>query len=526
MTDPMRTTLVGLAQRMPRVVREHEVLRVAGWMLDDNPAEAAKRAIAEVLRWAQRRCGGRLPPEAWSNEAFEYYSGGRNSNGVRLKTEGSDIWATRADDPDKTVPERVWTTEVAVGVLPDQPARFSARLLCSTPESDLVIEPHTPGFVQQVVEACKLVRGITPLSAEPMDIASDGDADELINHLIDPKRELPTFVITLPPGAQSHHPHLNVGTLSRAMLGIAHVAVVHADMTWHLTDRFGKFRSVFGGAVRAYMPGFNEAADPYAHRLVLADQINAQGGGERCSRWMRQLAATESIWRAKLGRDVLTFSDIRAASLQLRQAELESEGASDADQLAAAKLRLTTLEKDIERQQSEQAYYVDEYDKERQRAEYAEQQAQGSAYRIQELTRLLKAKGDDPDQDIPPPGSWQQLPDWCDKHLSGRLVLTPAARRGVKSPEFSDVATVARCLVWLASDCRDQRTGGAGRSINWNGRRFAADWHIKNGGNTRDPSRCLRNLLLLRRADATDHRFRHAGPPADGGFLATGKIVR
>lgn len=28
--------------------------------------------------------------------------------------------------------------------------------------------------------------------------------------------------------------------------------------------------------------------------------------------------------------------------------------------------------------------------------------------------------------------------------------------------------------------------------FDWNGRRFSADWHIKNGGNTRDPIRCLR----------------------------------
>lgn len=28
--------------------------------------------------------------------------------------------------------------------------------------------------------------------------------------------------------------------------------------------------------------------------------------------------------------------------------------------------------------------------------------------------------------------------------------------------------------------------------FDWNGRKFSADWYIKNGGNTRDPIRCLR----------------------------------
>ena len=104
-------------------------------------------------------------------------------------------------------------------------------------------------------------------------------------------------------------------------------------------------------------------------------------------------------------------------------------------------MQLATLEQDLKQQQLDQEYYVEEYEKEHERAEYAEQQAQVSAYRIQELTRLLKSKGDDPDEDLPLPGSWQELPDWCDRFFSGRIVLTPAARRGAKSPEFLDVLT-------------------------------------------------------------------------------------
>ena len=513
MNNVLHQALADLAHRMPRVVREHEVLRIAGWMPGDKPSEVAKAAIEEVLKWAQKRCGGRLPAEAWRNEGFEYYAGGRNSSCVRLRSDDSDIWAIRADDPDKTVAGRVWTNEVVVGQLPNQPAKFSARLLCSTAEDTLLIEPHTPGFVQQVVGTCGLVRGNVSILVEPMFVTTTDQANELIDHLIDPERELPTLVVTLPPGVADRHPQLDVNELSRAMLGIAHVAVLHADMTWRLTDRFGKFRSVFGGAVRAYMPGFDETDDPYAHRLVLADQISVAGGGARCARWMRQLAAAESIRRTKLDRDVLAFSDVRSASLELRQRTLASSGASDAVQLAAANARISALEKDAERQRSEQDYYVEEHERERQRAEAAERQAQTSAYRIQELTRLLKEKGDDPDQDIGLPGSWPELADWCDTHLSGRLVLTPGARRSVKAPEFTDVQVVARCLLWLAGACRDQRAQGGDGTLrdvlleegvrnahcgsdtydfDWSGRSFAADWHIKNGGNTRDPSRCLR----------------------------------
>ncbi len=512
MNDTMYQALSGLAKRMPRVVREHEVLRVSGWMRNDDSEKAAKAAINEVLKWAQKRCGGRLPEAAWKLEPFEYLSGGRNSSCVRLLSGNSDIWAIRADDPDKSVAERVWTTEVVIGLLPDKPARFSARLLVSTPESELLIEPHTPGFVQQVVETCNLYRGRYPLSSEPMLVESHADAEELITHLTDSSRELPTFVVTLPFG-QTYHPNLKASELARAMLGIAHVAVVSSDVTGILIERFGKFRAVFGGAARVYLPGFSEEADPYSHRLIIANQIATPEDASRCERWIRVLAAQESLRSAKLGRDVLAFSAIRSAALELRQQVLESEGASDADQLEAAKTRIAALEKQIEQQKADQDYYLDEYEKERARAGLAEAQSQKAAYRIQTLTRLLKDKGDDPDTDTALPKNWSELADWCDEHLAGRVVLTNNAHSGLKKADFQDFETAARCLLWLANECRDARISGGGGSINnlsifegvqnascgtdtydfdWSGRRFSAGWHIKNGGNTRDPSRCLR----------------------------------
>ena len=513
MIKSMTDVLSSLGSRIPRVVREHEVLRVAGWIPGDDPATVANAAIGEVLKWAQRRCGGQLPPEAWERKSFDYLSGGRNSSCVHLQSGTSDLWAIRADDPDKTVAERVWTTEVVVGLLPNQPAKFSARLLVSTPELVLQIEPHTPGFVQQIVKNCRLISGQKPLSAAPAVHETEADAEELINYLIEPSRQLPIFVVTLAENGQADHPTLDTATLGRAMLGIGHVALLHPAATWRLTERFGKFKSVFGGAARVYLPGFSDDADPYIHRLVLANQLDTAEGAARTTRWMRQLAAQESILRTKLGRDVLPFAAIRNANLQLRQQNLRNEDASASDQLAAANDRIDALEKQVASLGSEQDYYIGEYEKERARAELSESQAQKSAYRIQQLTDQLKAKGDDPDKDIAIPASWQELPAWCDEHFAGRLVLTPNAHRGARNPVFTDVETAARCLLWLASECRDQRINGGGGSINnvtimdgiqnascgadtyefdWNGRRFSADWHIKNGGNTRDPIRCLR----------------------------------
>lgn len=513
MSKSLADALAPLSRRLPRIVREHEVLRVAGWMPGDEPEVVARRATVEVLKWAQRRAGGRLPAEAWEGKSFEFFSGGRNSSALRLREGGSDIWAIRADDPDKSVAERVWTTEVVLGLLPEEPARFSARLLVSTPEAELSIEPHAPGFVQQVVDSCRLIAGSQAVFAAPTELFVEDDAAKLIDHLVDSNRVLPTFVLTLPDDRPADVPLIDATALARAVVGLAHVIVARPPVCWALTVRLGKRLSVFGGAVRVYLPGFNDGADPYGHHLVLAGQLVSTEGRSRTIRWLRELAAQDSVRRTRLGSDVLTFSAIRTASLELRQQSLLAEAASETDQLAAAQEQVIALLAQVEAHRAEQDFYISEYERERERAEVAENQAQKSAYRIQQLSENLKARGADPDTIEVFPNNWGEVADWCDQQLPGRLVLTPGARRGLRDPIFKDFGAAARCLLWLATSGRDQRMYGGGGSLSnvsiedgiqnapcgadtydfsWNARRFSADWHIKSGGNTRDPVRCLR----------------------------------
>lgn len=513
MNEVMRQALAVFAQRMPPVVREHEILRVAGWMPGYDSEQKAELAIDEVLKWAQRRCGGRLPREAWEHESFDYLSGGRNSNCIRLQSSDGYLWSLRADDPDKNVAERVWTTEVVVGLLPNEPAKFSARLLVSTPEEELGVDPHVPGFVQQVVDTCGLARGNEVLSIAPTIVESEVDLAELLDDLVDPNRQLPIFVITFPSSDYDRHPFLDAERLQRSVLGLARVIIVTPSQTWALSENLGKFRSVFGGAARVYLPGFNEDADPYAHRLVLADQLNNREAALRCTQWVQRLAATESVRRAKLGDQVLAFSAIRSASLKSQQSAMSNEGASDADQLAVAMKRIEALEKEVTEKDIEQDYYLTEYQEERARAEAAEHQFSAATYRIRQLTDQIQSSGDPIDKSFSIPSDWNELHHWCDQHLLGRLTITSTARRNSKNPEYRDVEQVARCLLWLANDCLTARVEGASGSIreavvedgvrnspcgsdtfdfDWQGRRLSADWHIKNGGNTRDPARCLR----------------------------------
>ena len=81
----LAAALAPLAARMPRVVRHREILRVAGTLAAVAPSAAASEARRQALRWAQKRCGGRLPEAAWAEESFEYLAGGRTSLGIRFQ---------------------------------------------------------------------------------------------------------------------------------------------------------------------------------------------------------------------------------------------------------------------------------------------------------------------------------------------------------------------------------------------------------------------------------------------------------
>ena len=52
-----------IAARMPKIVREHEILRVAAIVHGRDKSKSAEAARHEVLVWAETRSGGRLPLE-------------------------------------------------------------------------------------------------------------------------------------------------------------------------------------------------------------------------------------------------------------------------------------------------------------------------------------------------------------------------------------------------------------------------------------------------------------------------------
>jgi len=353
------------------------------------------------------------------------------------------------------------------------------------------------------------VSGIV-IQDRPKSIRSeDEDLETLFALLENQERRLPVIVASgdeREPDPTS--PLIDTRLLARATFGLAHVFVLPAAYTYALSDTFGKARSVFHGAVRVYLHGFDASADPYGHRLYLGDVV--RDDPKACETELRRLVADESLRRMRFGQDVLSYAAVRSAAARLEQNK--AADASEAEQLAAAQRRIEALEEEVNAARSEVDQFVELATREEERAKSAEANQHGLRARVQALEATLLKRGIEQDIDLVLPNSWDEFTDWCDEMLAGRLVLASQARRGVKKKTFDDPTLAAQCLIWLASTCRKHRIEGGGslanRSIkqgienapcgsdefefDWQNRRLTADWHVKNGGNTRSPERCLR----------------------------------
>jgi len=235
-----------------------------------------------------------------------------------------------------------------------------------------------------------------------------------------------------------------------------------------------------------------------------------------------QTDSKESLKRVRLGQDVLVYAAVRSAALQIDQESATASMSTGATQVANALNQVSVLKDELTRTQAEaraiqELFELSEQELERAREEQEKAHAEATKLhyaldRIKQLEGQLAARGLRPDTSVALPTAWGELLEWCDDELRGRVVIAPAARKGIKKADFQDAALAARCLRWLSGECRERRLNGGGAianisieegienapcgadnfSFSFQGRRLTADWHIKNGGNTREPRRCLR----------------------------------
>ena len=328
--------------RQPARVRE--ILRISATL--DRPSVA--REI--ILEWLENEAKTDLPEQAWKGRAFQHRAAERVFTAVRASEESADTWALRFVEPHESGVEREWTTEIAIRERSGREPQISVRTLVKSGELKLRIQPTVPRFLEHVANECSLEQGNARVEKEPWVIESDYDAANLTEFLVDPERRTPAFVLTVPEDADDPtEPLLDPLPLSTDTLGIAKVIVLPAEYTWKLTNRFGKRLSVYRGAMRVYLPGFSDHADPEGgHDLFMPHRMDTPDTAAKLGSLLRWMAARESLRRMRLEQDVLAFASVLVPSIGLETTRLAEMGASESDQLAAALQHLGILRDELQ----------------------------------------------------------------------------------------------------------------------------------------------------------------------------------
>ena len=237
-TDRPRVT-AGQASASLRRAHVRPISQVNLELRDGSGGSSLEVARNEVLDWMNRLAAGRLPKDAWQGKSFLLEDIGAQ-RAEAVVTDAPRLWAARLDDPDKTTPQRVWTTEVAIAELEGGVSLFGTRLLCSELGAETGFPRSIPGLVRRVASKGQAVLAGLPLSLDPWIVGPD-EVEQLVDLLTDPRRHVDTIVFSLPDGSSDpEQAMVSQQLVAQRAIGTVHVVVLTGEASFGLSDSVGK----------------------------------------------------------------------------------------------------------------------------------------------------------------------------------------------------------------------------------------------------------------------------------------------
>lgn len=530
-SDQLKPLAERTFQRVPRLV---SVMQVTADLAGEDKGAAVAEARLQALRWIQKRTD-QLPEQAWEHKDFTLDHPATPAAAVTLRQGEVDYWIGRLSYIDNDVAGRVWTTEITAAHDSNR-ARFGLRLTVATRELVPNFQPAVPGIVRQVVESPGLLRHERRVSDTPWVIASEDEVDELVSLIEDERRRRPIYVVSLDEDeTDPAKAVIDPDRLAQKTVGLAHMVVLPGLYSYALTDQVGKKFSVFKGAVRTYRPGCDLVTDsPFDHPLAMKEAIVNWGsrGPVEFLELLVQRAALESLSRTDVEVVLPSFSRVRQEATRLQREVLQervrsAEGRSgiDSEIIGLLETEIFDLTNDIgdweALAQSEQTAHGEET--------VRREEAETENHWLRERVRQLEAEteqitGTSTANQVPIPESLNKLREWAGRHIAGRIVVTGKAARAAKNSPYTDVKLAYSAVLLLADEYRHMRVEGTDEKrltferkcvdlglenartgdetrlrekgdeflVPWGKGKQLLTWHLKNGGNTRDPTRCFR----------------------------------
>lgn len=517
--------------------RSTETLHLALQTSPEAPADAVERSRRIVLDRLAKHFGRGLP-KAFGPGYRAFRVDGHSCHQVRVVDGTGDHWTLRTEL--RTHPD--WVTEVGVsnpsssGTSPQIGFRVFSRADVPSGQEPRLAQDLAAAIAKEV----PLLLWNRRIVCDPVEIDSDSKFEAFASYLHDSNRRLAAVVASVPPEADEPLPSVEqVEDLARTLIGTATVYVLPHLYTFRLSDLVSKQLSVFQGAWRYYGPGFKPGADLYAHPLYLREKLASgrladviatirkkirqdrtplQASPGPAFEELRRRAELPS--KTKLGPLARIWRRLRGGGTRLFPStappSTEDPGAEADDTLGSLPqaTRRSRTGAEISALRRRLRSGRDAISRERERRRKAKRHLARANRRVRQLEELVSVLGGDPRVAVPFPVEWSEVATWCEESLKGRVALLETARRSLDKARFREVKLAARCVRWLATEYRDRRIGGGdphlhGRvsavagvhnlpsagdafECSWRGRKHIVDWHLKNGGNTRDPARCLR----------------------------------
>ena len=140
--------------------------------------------------------------------------------------------------------------------------------------SDISYTPRVfaPKLIAMLLDTRNPSSGYPHLGPQPLRISSEADVDNMVDSLFDKERSIPIIVYSTEPTLTKRQYEERVNSAARRLAGCADIRMLTKDtqdIFHNLLDHISM--SVFGGAVRIYLPGIDpHNPEPWKHRYIQA----------------------------------------------------------------------------------------------------------------------------------------------------------------------------------------------------------------------------------------------------------------
>ncbi|MBA8899505.1 hypothetical protein [Phyllobacterium sp. P30BS-XVII] len=500
--------------------RTRLILATSGVVPSDHGIEERVYELkGSIISYVSGKLGS-LPQNILSIEQYENTDGSISIETLNIP--GGNIWAIRFSEPDDETVGRSWSVELTLGRIGDE-ILMGSRLNCYSKNYDFGFDHSVPRVLRSITDHYGYKDYGIRLTSSVIEIKNEDDALFLFDLIKNKKRWRNVVVVA---ADDSFNTIANVENMAHKLSGVAHVARIIPDASYHLSSIIGKEYSVFDKGIRIYRPKFSEEDEVTRHPLIIKRILEKapQGFIRSYEGDIRRDCFRATIDRENLATSVPSFADIRAAASKSRLVNLNVTDATDADILQAEINARVAAESQADASlslamQEEELRIKMEAERDSYRAQLYSMRARSEALEIKiaQLGGALEVGSR--------PTNYIEISEWVESNFPGKLVLHARARKALKSAVYENIDVVCDTLKLLAEDYREVCLGRMRREefdailnsnhlvmtgsiseeraseygheyfVTRNGRRSFLHGHIEKG-NSRDERYCLRIYFL------------------------------